>query len=171
MMKRIMLVLLALLCLALCACTPKNQYVDNVASGQIADSVVAAIGKSEDYMSADADHYDFYFGESEAYAKVVDCAIMFSRAETDVNEFGIFRTKSASDTGAVRDMVQNYLDDQTANLRSFAANYSPEDMAKIDNAGIEVYGCYVVYYILDAEDEASALADIQSSLLLQKMTE
>ena len=170
-MKRIILVMLALLCLALCACTPKNQYADNVAPKQLADNVVAAIGKSEDYMSADADHYDFYFGESEAAAYVLDYALMFSRAETDVNEYGIFRVRSEADVAAVRDMVQSYLDDQTVNLRSFAANYSPADLAKIDNAGIEVYGCYVVYYILDAEDEATALSEIQSSLLLQKMIE
>ncbi len=163
-MKRIMLVVLALLCLTLCACTPKNQYANNVTPSDLADKSVAAIGVSEDYMSADADHYDFYFGESEAYAKVVDCTIMFSRAETDVNEFGVFRAKTESDTTAVCEMVQAYLDDQTANLRSFAANYSPDDMAKIDNAGIEVYGCYVVYYILGAEDETTALNALKQEI-------
>jgi hypothetical protein len=93
---------------------------------------------------------------------------MFSRAETDVNEFGIFRAETTADATAVREMVQTYLDDQTANLRSFAANYSPDDMAKIDNAGIEVYGCYVVYYILDAEDEAAVLNAIKQKIIVEK---
>jgi hypothetical protein len=167
-MKRIMLVLLALLCLTLCACTPKNQYVDNVLPSALANNIVAEIGTSEDYMSADVDHYEFYFGEHKANAKVVDCAIMFSRAETDVNEFGIFRAETTADATAVREMVQTYLNDQTANLRSFAANYSPDDMAKIDNAGIEVYGCYVVYYILDAEDETAVLNAIKQKIIVEK---
>lgn len=167
-MKKILTVCLALICLTLCACTPKKQYVDNVASSALADNVIAAIGASEDYMSADADHYDFYFGESSASASVLDHALVFSRAETDVNEFGIFRVKSEADVTGVRDMVQAYLDDQTANLRSFAANYSPTDMAKIDNAGVEVYGCYVVYYILGAEEEATALDAIKKSIAVNQ---
>ena len=101
-MKKILTVCLALICLTLCACTPKKQYVDNVASSALADNVIAAIGASEDYMSADADHYDFYFGESSASASVLDHALIFSRAETDVNEFGIFRVKSEGYTTVAR---------------------------------------------------------------------
>jgi hypothetical protein len=84
--------------------------------------------------------------------------------ETDVNEVGVFRASSEQDAEAVRAMVQTYLEEQTTNLRSFAANYSPADIAKIDNAGIEVYGVYVVYYILDAESETAALDAVKQLL-------
>ena len=84
--------------------------------------------------------------------------------ETDVNEIGVFRASSEQDVEAVRAMVQAYLDDQTVNLRSFAANYSHADMAKIDNAGVEIYGVYVVYYILDAEAETTALDAVKGLL-------
>lgn len=164
-MKKLLIFALALLCLLLCACGDKSAYVNDVASNQVADAMVTAIGTAEDYMSGDADLYDFYFGEQEAYAKVKDCNILFSRLETDVNEIGVFRASSEQDVEAVRAMVQAYLNDQTSNLRSFAANYSPADMAKIDNAGVEVYGVYVVYYILDAEDETAALDAIKELLV------
>ncbi len=167
-MKKILIVVLALVCLALCACGDKSAYASDVASDKVADDMVSAIGQADDYMSGDADLYEFYFGEQEAYAKVKDCKILFSRVETDVDELGVFRAASEQDAAAVRAMVQKYLDDQTANLRSFAANYSPEDMAKIDNAGIEVYGCYVVYYILDAEDETAALSAVKQAIALDK---
>ena len=156
--------MLALMCLLLCACGDKSAYADDVASNQVADAMVSAIGAAEDYMSGDADLYDFYFGEQEAYAKVKDCKILFSRLETDVNEIGVFRASSEQDVEAVRAMVQAYLDDQTVNLRSFAANYSHADMAKIDNAGVEIYGVYVVYYILDAEAETTALDAVKGLL-------
>ena len=163
-MKRMLIFALALVCLMLAACGNKSVYVSDVASNQVADRMAAAIGATEDYMSGDADLYEFYFGGQDAYAKVEDCKILFSRLETDVNEVGVFRASSEQDAEAVRAMVQTYLDEQTANLRSFAANYSPADIAKIDNAGIEVYGVYVVYYILDAEDETAALGAVKQLL-------
>ena len=163
-MKRMLIFALALVCLMLASCGSKGVYVSDLASNQVADSMVAAIGTAEDYMSGDTDLYEFYFGGQDAYAKVEDCKMLFSRLETDVNEIGVFRASSEQDVEAVRAMVQTYLNDQTANLRSFAANYSPADMAKIDNAGIEVYGVYVVYYILDAEDEVAALDAVKQLL-------
>ena len=166
-MKRILSLAIAVLCLMLCACGSKVNYVSDVTSDKVANAMASAIGKSEDYMGGDTDLYEFYFGGQETYAKVKDCKILFSRLETDVNEMGVFRAASEQDVAAVRAMVQGYLDEQTATLRSFAANYSPEDMAKIDNAGIDVYGVYVVYYILDAEHEAEAL-DAVKVLLSQK---
>ena len=163
-MKRMLIFALALICLMLASCGNKSVYVSDVASSQVADRMAAAIGATEDYMSGDADLYEFYFGDQGSFAKVEDCKILFSRLETDVNEVGVFRASSEQDAEAVRAMVQTYLDEQTANLRSFAANYSPADIAKIDNAGIDVYGVYVVYYILDAEDETAALGAVKQLL-------
>lgn len=157
MMKKVLITTLALFCLALTACSPQKRYDHDADADDVAERMVAAIGSRADYMSADDDHYEFYFGDNAAFLLVEDAEMVFSRLETDVNELGVFCVNFEQNVAAVRDMVQRYLDDQTANLRSFAANYSPEDMAKIDNAGIEVYGRYVVYYILDAEDEAAAL--------------
>ena len=71
-MKKLLIFMLALMCLLLCACGDKSAYADDVASNQVADAMVSAIGAAEDYMSGDADLYDFYFGEQEAYAKVKD---------------------------------------------------------------------------------------------------
>lgn len=163
-MKKIWIAGLLCLCLLLGACGGKNVYTSDVAADKVADGMVTAIGQPDDYMGGDADLYEFYFGDKEAYAKVKDCKILFSRVETDVNEVGVFRASSEQDAEAVRAMVQTYLNEQTANLRSFAANYSPADLAKIDNAGIEVYGVYVVYYILDAEDETASLDAVKGLL-------
>jgi hypothetical protein len=61
-------------------------------------------------------------------------------------------------------MVERYLNDRTEGLRTFAANYSPEELAKIDNASISTYGRYVVYDILDEADRTAALGTVEKLL-------
>jgi hypothetical protein len=126
------------------------------------------MGDSAEYLSADEDHYDFYFEKEQAFDEVADCYVVFHRETTNVNELGIFRADDEEDVAAVRDMVESYLNDQTENLRSFAANYSPKDMEKIEGAGVQVYGTYVIYYILDDEDAASALEAVRRAITVNE---
>lgn len=169
MNKRTITTILLLLCLTLAACAPARNDTRtfgavDVDPEDVAQRMVTAIGGQGTYMEADDDLYDFYFGESEAYPLLDDACMIFAREETDVSEFGVFAAERKEDAQAVRDMVQAYLDDRTATLRSFAANYSPQDLAKIDNAGISIYGRYVVYYILDDVDQTAALDAAESVL-------
>ena len=158
------------LCIMLSACSPIRQDTriytlrDDVDADDIAARMTAAIDGQGAYMEADDDVYDFYFGQSEAYPLLDDACMMFSRKETDVGEFGVFEAEREQDVKSVYAMVQKYFDDRTEGLRALAANYSPEDLQKIDNAGIRVYGRYVVYYILDEADKTAALDAVEDML-------
>ena len=153
-----------LLLLSLTSCTAVRAYTADVDAEDVAERMIAALGAQDTFMEADHDLYDYYFGKHAAYRLVDDASMMFSRTETDVSELGVFEAERVADVPAVQDMVKAYLDDRTATLRAFAANYSPEDMQKIDHAGIRVYGRYVVYYILDESGAAAALAAAESML-------
>ena len=171
MKKKIFTVLLAALCLTLVACSSAENDArnvtlrDDVAPDDVAARMVAAVGGQGAYMEGDDDLYDLYFEESEAYPLLDDACMMFAREETNVSEFGVFKAKREEDVAAVRDMVQKYLDDRTEGLRAFAANYSPEELAKIDNASISTYGRYVVYDILDDADKDAAYRVIEDMLI------
>jgi hypothetical protein len=170
MKKKMLIVMLVLLCLALAACSPTRPdtksvtFRDDVDPDEVVARMVDAIGGQGMYMEGDDDLYDLYFGESEGYSLLDDACMMFAREETNVSELGVFQVEREEDVQAVRDMVRKYFDDRTEGLRAFAANYSPEDLAKIDNAGIAIYGQYVVYYILDEADRAAALDAAENML-------
>lgn len=169
-MKQLLVRLLcALLCLFMClgavACG-KTKYADDVAAAKVAETAIEAIGSTDDYIDGTADYFSFYFEGEQGAELVTDCRFMFHAETTDVNEVGVLRVASAKDASAVEQLARNYLAEQTVYLRSFAQNYSPEDMTKIDNADVEIIGCYVIYYILSPEDEASALNAVREALTL-----
>lgn len=170
MKKKMLIVVLSLLCLALAACsstrpdTKSVNFRDDVDPDDVAARMVDAIGGQGAYMEGDDDLYDLYFAESEGYPLLDDACMMFAREETNVSELGVFKAAREEDAQAVRDMVERYLKDRTEGLRTFAANYSPRDLAKIDNAGISTYGRYVVYDILDEADRTAALGAVEKLL-------
>ncbi|MBE6620819.1 MAG: DUF4358 domain-containing protein [Ruminococcaceae bacterium] len=149
-------------------CAPRVAYSDTVACSRLVTTALQAMGDPAEYLSADEDHYDFYFGGQEGFGEVEDVQVVFHRETTNVNELGVFRADDEEDVAAVRGMVEQYLHDQVENLRSFAANYSPKDMEKIEGAGVRVYGTYVVYYILNDEDAASALEAVKQAIIVNE---
>ncbi len=157
---------LATLLLALVGCGEKEYKT--VPAGELSEAMIEAIGdSSSEYLYSTENHYEIYFGEHEAYGKLADASMVFSRAETDVNEFGVFRANTAADAAVLKTMIEEYVADQTEMLRSFAANYSPTDMEKIDNAAVEVKGNYVFYYILSQADEDAIRGKLEELLTVK----
>ena len=110
--------------------------------------------------------YTFYFGEQVAYAQVDDRCIIKHEQSTNVSEIGIFHVASSDGVEEVKCMAQEYIQKQTAYLRSFAANYQPEELSRIDGADVVVVGNYVVFYIADKTQAHKALRTIKAALLL-----
>ena len=161
-MRRGWIILLA--GLSLVGCATRVTYDNTTSSVELVERAVSSLGQAEDYLPADEDHFDFYFGTEDAMDEVEDFSVVYHRETTNVNEIGIFRVDDEEDVPAVRAMVQNYLDGQVENLRAFAANYSPRDMKKIEGASVRVLGTYVIYYILDEEDAGRAMRVLEEAL-------
>ncbi len=155
----------ALIALLSSAFSCGDAYRDDVASRVLGEAMIGAIGDAqEEYYTAGDDTYAVYFAENDAYAAVEDCAIIYHSDGTHVDQAGVFRVRAGEDIGAVREMVQTYVNGQLSYLRSFAANYNPAQMAKLDRARVQILGQYVIFTILDAQDEAAALACIRDSI-------
>ena len=162
-MRKIAVVALCLLmCASFFACT--TSYRTTLSAAEVSATAIEALGASSDYMDGTRDNFDFYFAGNEGADLVTDCSLMFHEAETNVNEIGILRVASTKDAAAVEALTRSYLGDRVDDLRSFAANYSQGDMAKLDNADVVVKGTYVIYFILSAEDESVALSAIEKLL-------
>ena len=164
-MKKILICVLAVLtCMSAFSCSSSPAYSDGVPVGQLTDAALNAVGSAEEYMDGTDNYFSFYFEGKRGAESISESRMMFHKQETNVNELGIFRADSAKSADAVKALVQSYLDEQTDYLRSFAQNYSPADLQKIDNADVTVMGCYVVYYILSPEDETKALDAVKALL-------
>ena len=164
-MKKILICMLAaLLCTVSVACSSAPAYSDSVSAEQLVTVALNAIGTAQDYMDGTSSYYAYYFEGKDGAEHISECRMMFHSQETNVSELGIFRADSIKNAETVETLVRAYLAEQTDYLRSFAKNYSPEDLKNIDNADVTVLGCYVVYYILSTEDEAAVLQTIRSEL-------
>lgn len=163
-MKRL-LILICTIALFVCvvACS-STTYRDDVAAETLSHAALAALGDVDAYMDGTADYFAFYFEGNEGAELVTECKLMFHREETNVNELGVLRVASEQDAQDVAELASAYLSDQTDYLRSFAANYSPADMDKIDNADVMVLGNYVIYYILSPTDEQAVLDAVRAVL-------
>lgn len=162
-----MCVLAALICLACVSCSSVPAYSSSVSVAQLMDEALDTVGSSENYMDGTDNYYAYYFEGRDGAEHIDECRMMFHVKETNVNELSIFRVDSVKNASAVESLARAYLAEQTEYLRSFAKNYSPEDLKKIDNADVTVIGCYVVCYILTPEDETAALAAVKTALTVE----
>ena len=164
MKKFLIYLVVALCCLGVAGCRATPAYADDVSAQAVAQAAMDTIGSSDDYMDGTSNYFSYYFEGEQAAALVDDCRLMFHRVETNVNEIGVFHVTDKQRTAEVEQMVHKYLEQQTKYLRSFAANYSPKDITKIDNAGVRVLGNYVISYILTPEDEQTVLGAVHDVL-------
>ena len=161
----LVLALMLVLALPLVSCgADEDAFATDVPAASLGDAIQAEIGSREDYMMAEPSDYSFYFNDDPAIALINDSTMRFHPEVTNVNELGVFRTASVDDAKEVERMVKAYLDMQTTDLRSFAKNYSPEDLAKIDAARVERVGAYVVYLVLSPEHADAAMARVRAEL-------
>ena len=158
----------ALCGLAVVGCREAPAYVHDISAKTVAEAAMSAIGQADEYMDGTSNYFSYYFEGERASDMVDDCRLMFHRQETNVNEIGVFRVSDKKNAQAVEQMAHEYLDQQTKYLRSFAANYSPTDMEKIDNADICVMGNYVISYILTPKDEQAMLDAVRTLLTKAK---
>lgn len=168
MKKFLVAVLATVLVLCFAACGSTSAYVDHVAAQAVATAALNAFDASADYIDGTANNYPFYFEDTAANDCVNDRVMMYHKEDKNVNELGVLRLRTEQDADTVRAAVEDYLAGQCDYLRSFAQNYSPADMEKIDNADVTVIGCYVVYYILSPKDETAALDAVRAALAAKR---
>lgn len=157
MKKRISILLIAVLLIALLAACGGGSASKNVPVADLADAVGTAIGKP-DLADPGASYVKGYFKKDAA--ELGEYAIRINTMGTNIDEFGIFKagTLSVSDLKA---LVESYL-----KLRqdSWMDEYMPDEKPKMMNAEVKVQGDYVMYCILSDTEKTTAFKTFTDAL-------
>ena len=147
----------AMLCCALCACG--SETTKNVPAADITAAVAEKIGKT-DAMSAANDNWIKGYMKVDT-ASFGDYSVMVNAVGANVDEFGVFKAGENMSAKDIEATVQAYLD---LRLQSWMDEYMPEEKYKVEDAEYKVVGDYVMYCILSAEDTETAFATIDGLL-------
>ncbi|MBR2880366.1 MAG: DUF4358 domain-containing protein [Oscillospiraceae bacterium] len=159
-MKKIvaLIIVVALLATALCACGGKTE-TKNVPAADIAAAVAEKIGKTDSLTAVEA---NWVRGWMKTDASLFgDYTVMVNVYGANVDEYGIFKAGEDMSAADVEKTVQAYLD---LRLQSWMDEYMPEEKYKVEDASYKVLGDYVMYCILSGEDSAAAFATFEGML-------
>ena len=142
-----------------------KEYRQDIAAETVGRQAIDALSITNgEYYAEDDDSRAVYFRDQKAYSVVEDSAIFYHSDGTNVDRLGVFRVRTGENVENVRQMVQEYLDGQLAYLRSFAANYHPTEITKLNGARVQVLGQYVVFTVLNTKDTETARQSILKSI-------
>lgn len=165
--KRILTLALALLlALPLAACGKTVAYRDDVSTAELSAAVQSLIPVEGGYDMSGEDFLKYYFDFDHRYT-IDGYAIASSSISTDINEYGIIHLSDPEQVAEVERMAQVYVENQRDFLSTFLNTYNEAEMAKLEEMQVRVFGNYVVYTILSANDTAAVMNAIEEKLTKQ----
>lgn len=162
--KRILsLTLACLLICALAACGKTPAYRDDVSVESLSATVSALIPVEGGYDMSGEDFLKYYF-DFDGDHTIDGYAIAASSASSDVNEYGILHVNDPEQVSEVEQLANVYLSNQRDFLSTFVNTYNAAEMAKLEAMQVRVFGNYIVYTILSAEDTQAVMNAVESAL-------
>ncbi len=107
-----------------------------------------------------SDEFMMFFLNVDA-SLYTECAVMTPAGSSSIDEFGIFKAASAEDAAKIETALKTYLASRVA---TWDTRYSQTEKPKVDGAKTTVYGNYVFYTILSADEQDAFLATIKEIL-------
>lgn len=159
MKKTVSSILAALLLFTLLFTACGESAQKDVPAGDLAKAVLEAIGKSDTMMDTTDAVVEGYMHSS--LDQFGGCAVYHNSYGTAVDEFGIFKA-GALKASEVKSAVEDYL--EMVRGTSMAAQYTPEELPKLDGAEIRTVGDYVMYCVLSDADMDAAFKAFESAL-------
>lgn len=156
-MKKALALLLLFSALAALAACGGTSYRTDVKAGDLIQTAETALGDGVTYRTALNSYLKSYF-ETPDY--VTESVIRFAEDGNNVNEFGIFLVKDGN-AKAMSALLRGYLDDYYA---QFGTNYKQEEIPKLRDAEVRVYGNYAVYAILTGSDRETFFDAVRDAL-------
>lgn len=146
--------------LALFSCKKASvTYLDTLRAEELASEAEDELDNTE-FRHADGNWLDDYITLPEGLS---DYEIRFASDGNNLNEFGIWHAKSDQIT-PLEATLRTYLAESLLRNRSFYDSYIPQEVPKLENAEVRVYGNYVCYAILSEEDKAIFFRTIEEEL-------
>ena len=158
--KKALSILILALVLSFPSCQ-KREYSDTLSCYDLCEAVIAAEDDVGEYEAYGEDYLEYFLDNTSLHD---DFRIIYSRESEDIDELGIFHADSKEKTDELLAVVEKHISSYQKDQRSFIASYAPEELSKLDNAEIKVFGNYVVYAIMDEDDKKEAFSVIEKEL-------
>ena len=162
----------ALLCICLIAAAilsvtscGNSQYKDDVSIDSLSNAITNAVPEENGYTTLGNDYITLEFtGAADITENTSAYCVVASTTSSNINEFGIFHVKEDGDKAKVKNAVESYVSQQTGKLRSMLEMYSADELSKLDEAKVTIYGNYVIYTIFSKEQTDVALKAVTNLL-------
>ena len=165
-MKKTALLLLALISAITLTFSSCSGSSDTAADIPVADLTAAADGHIANAAKLSAVDDDYIKGSLEVDpAMLSEYILKIQVSGTEIDQYGIFKVADENNVQAVADSLNAYLDMMRANWE--ALPYQPQEKPKLDSAGVEIIGNYVLFTILSAE-ESDAVVNAVNDMLKSK---
>ncbi len=119
----------------------KKSYADDRSAHELANMAISDLHTQMLYLEAEPDVLDGYFQMPHF---VTDSTVRFSADGNDLDEFGIFHVKDGNPE-EMATLLRDYL---SSFYETYNANYLPEEIPKLRDAEVRVFGNYVAYAML-----------------------
>ena len=162
-MKKLLIFTLAaiILTLSFFSCSSKNDYRNDVPCAQITDAIKEELSVEGGYSFFEEDQIKFIFDDIWL---ANEYSVVYSLLSQNIDEFGVFRTNSEKDARELAEECREYIEEKYEDENAFIASYAPEELPKLRNAEVKVFGNYVAFAIL-SENHRAILFRITEEML------
>jgi len=151
----------AVTCVTLFACS-KKEYNTDYSCKELCRTATGSLEDGQEYIELGEEHLKYEFGDDARGAE--DYCILVSVKVEDINEIGIFLAADEKVAKEIAEDCREYLEELDEGKRAFIASYAPNELPKLDESGVRIYGRYVVYTVLDNDSATKAFEKIESMI-------
>lgn len=162
-MKKLLIFALAVivLTLSIISCSQKNDYRNDVPCTQITDAIKEDLSAKGGYAFFEEEQMKFIFDD---ISLADEYSVLYSLLSQNIDEFGVFRAGNANDASKLYDECREYIEEKYEDENAFIASYAPEELPKLKDGEVKVFGNYVVFAILSENDRAALFAKVEEML-------
>ncbi len=160
MMKR-MLFCLFLCFLMLTSVSCAGHYADTLSTADLCDKMLSVLDADTVYLLDAADQTNDFF---PLPSYVDDHAVRYARDTGNLDEFGVYHVTEGHAKELQQMLSERYLAASYAANRDWYDSYIPAETPKLRDAEVRIFGNYVVYTILDADDRARVFDAVEEVL-------
>ncbi len=160
-MKKIIRILILSISLLILNSCSRVVYADSIKCIDMGENLKAVLNEKTEYTQFDRSHPDITLDIDGEYD---DFYAVYSTDTSDIDEIGIFHSKSKDDAEDIAEECREYIDDMKENSKSFISSYAPNELPKLENATVRRFGNYVVYTVLDGDTADAVFESIKETL-------
>ena len=147
--------------LLLCSCSKKSVYRNDISCVYLTDTIKTELNGDGGYAFFEDEQIKLIF---EDISLANEYSVIYSLPSQNIDEFGIFKTDKEGNARKLADKCREYLKVKYEDENAFIASYAPEELPKLKDAEVKVFGNYVAYAILSENDRELFFSSIKNIL-------